>query len=273
VKTSILKLIIKLLAVALVVLAVVVGKQNRQLAQMREQVRALEHEQETLSQQIQQSSREHDDVTRRLTIVQEENERLRRETADAPRLRNEVAQLRNDSQELARLKEAGANAGGDPTEAEMKSWLARVRQLKQRLEKTPDARIPELQFVTENDWLNVARGKLETDDDYRRALAGLRDAGESKFYKMAVPALYEYMKANNGQFSTDLSQLRPYFGSPVDDAILQRWEIVPSDTLPDWKVVGDWVITQSAPIDPEYDRRLGFSVSGSHVSDWPRKPE
>ena len=258
--------IIMLLAVAVVVLAVVVGKQNRRLAQMKEQARSFEREHETLSQQIQQSSREHDDATRRLTIAQEENERLRRETVDAPR-------LRNDSQELARLKEVDAKAGDEPTRVEAKAWLARVGQLKQRLEKTPDARIPELQLVTEDDWLSAARHKLETDEDYRWALAHLREAGESKFYKMAVPALFEYMKANNGRFPTDLSQLRPYFQSPVDDAILQRWEIVSSDTFPDWEVLGDWVIVQKAPIDPKYDRRLGFSVSGSNVSDWPRKPE
>jgi biopolymer transport protein ExbB/TolQ len=265
-KTWVLKLIIKLLAVAVVVLAVIVGKQSRQLSQMKKQTSSFEQEQETLSQQIQQSSHEHDEATRRLAIVQEENERLRRETSDAPR-------LRNDSQELARLKEADAQVRNDPTRAELNAWLARVSQLKQRLEKAPDARIPELQLVTESDWLNVARAKLETDDDYRVALSLLRTAGETKFYKMAVPALYEYMKANNGQFPTDLSQLRPYFGSPVDDAILQRWEVVPSDTLPAWKSLGDWVITQKAPIDPENDRRFGFSLSGSYVSDWPRKPE
>ena len=56
----------------------------------------------------------------------------------------------------------------------------------------------------------------------------------------------------------DLSQLKPYFRTPIDDAILQRYEIVPADSLPTITLpgVGGWVITQKAAVDLEYDTRI-----------------
>jgi RNA polymerase sigma factor (sigma-70 family) len=246
----------------------------RHASALRTQVHTLQQQQTSLTGQIQQLAGERDDAVQQFAALRDENERLRRDTADMPRLRDEVAGLHNDSQELAQLKEADAKAGDDPTWAEEKAWLARVSQLKQRLEKTPEARIPELQFVTEQDWLDAARGKLETDKDYRGALASLRNAGENKFVQMAQPALRDYVKTNNGQFPTDLAQLQPYFESPVDDAILQRWEIVPQENYPWGKFGEDWVIVLKAPIDQEYDGRHAFGQWGNGVSGfWPQKPE
>ena len=57
-------------------------------------------------------------------------------------------------------------------------------RLKERLEQTPGAKIPELQFATDKDWLNAARGELETDSDYRRALSTLRSTAENKVAEM-----------------------------------------------------------------------------------------
>ena len=46
--------------------------------------------------------------------------------------------------------------------------------------------------------------------------------------QLVQPALQKYVRTHNSQFPTDLAQLRPYFKSPVDDAVLERWQIVPS---------------------------------------------
>ncbi|MDQ6632318.1 MAG: hypothetical protein M3Y82_11295, partial [Verrucomicrobiota bacterium] len=145
---------------------------------------------------------------------------------------------------------------------EMKSWLARVTQLKQRLDAMPDQKIPELKFVTEQDWLNAGRSKLDTEVDYRKALSQIRHAGENKVFNIFQPALKKYFEANNGQFPTDLSQLQPYFKAPVDEAILQRYEIAPSDKIPNLNMGGDWIITQKAPVDEEYDERVGIGPRG-----------
>src|SRR2546422_2182071 len=49
----------------------------------------------------------------------------------------------------------------DPAESAARSWLSRVSLLKQHLEQAPNAKIPEFQLLNEEDWLNVARAKLD----------------------------------------------------------------------------------------------------------------
>jgi hypothetical protein len=136
-----------------------------------------------------------------------------------------------------------------------------VNKLKQRLADTPNASIPEFQFLTEQDWLNAASGNLDTDADYRHALASLRSAAENNFAPMLQTALSQYMQANNGQFPTDISQLQSYFTSPVDDAILQRWEIAPASTVPNVGM-GDTMITERAAVDDMFDTRLVVGPNG-----------
>ena len=79
----------------------------------------------------------------------------------------------------------------------------------------------------------------------------LRANAENPILGRLESALQKYTRDNNGQFPTDLSELRPYFKSPIDDAILQRYEILPASSLvSELQPGGDWVITQKAPVDP-----------------------
>jgi hypothetical protein len=136
------------------------------------------------------------------------------------------------------------------------------------MEKTPNAKIPELQLVTEQDWLNAAKGELNTDADYRRALSAVRGAGEAKIGAMMQKALRGYMQANNKQVPTDIGQLQSYFDAPVDDAILQRWEIAPAKTVSNLRMGGDIIITQKAPVDDVFDMRVGIGPNGYGNTDF-----
>jgi RNA polymerase sigma factor (sigma-70 family) len=229
---------------------------------------ALQDQMQTLQRQLAPADGQNDawrkqleEVNRQLSALQSQNEKLRRDAADLPRLRGEVARLRENT----------PSSKSDPTALAAKSWLARVSQLKERLQQTPVARIPEFQFLTEQDWLNAAKGDLNTDEDYRRALSGLRGAAESAFVTSALkPALNQYAQANNGQFPTDLSQLQPYFNPPVDDSVLQRWEVAPASTVRSVGV-GDTVITQIAAVDSDYDSRYAIGQNGwgsAGAQDW-----
>jgi len=179
-------------------------------------------------------------------------------TAELLKLRAEVARLRSDSQELARLK----TAKNETSEAAAKSWLARLDELKQRLEITPGASIPEFQFLTEEDWLKAAKGELSTEYDYRRAFSALRAAAEGKFAPMMKTAVEKFRKNNQKQFPSDLSQLQPYFEKPVDPAILQRWAILPASTITSLDFGGDVVITQRDAVDDVFDMRYGIGPDG-----------
>jgi serine/threonine protein kinase/tetratricopeptide (TPR) repeat protein len=157
----------------------------------------------------------------------------------------------------------------DPSEAATEAWHARVEQLRQRLDQNPQAGIPELKFLTQYDWLEAAKDNLETDADYRRALNRLRVAGETHFVDSQLqPALKIYVEINHGRFPASLAQLQPFFQPPVDEAILQRYEIVPHEKVPEAHWGGDWVVTEKSPVDKDYDRRLVVGAEGG----WGRIP-
>ena len=234
-------------------LAVLAGAgifEARQAATMRSQVQTLQQQQAPLALQMRELQHERDGTKLQLAALQAENEQLKsnQNTAELLKLRGETTRLRNNA--------------NDPSEAAVKASLAKVNLLKQRLEQTPGAKIPEFQFLTEQDWLNAAKNELNTDDDYRRAFSALRNAAEQNFRPMIQSALRQYIQANNGQFPADISQLQPYFNPPVDAAILQRWQILPAADFPNTDVGADWVVTQKAAVDDKYDECLVLGPDG-----------
>jgi hypothetical protein len=146
--------------------------------------------------------------------------------------------------------------------------MDKVNRLKQRLAETPDARIPEMQFLTDQDWLSAANCALDSDMDYRKALASLRAIAQGKFASMLHDALGKYLQANNQQFPTDLSQLQSYFASPVDQDILDRWEITSPSTVPNVGVGSLGIITEKAAVDEIFDNRNVVGADGSGAVDF-----
>jgi RNA polymerase sigma factor (sigma-70 family) len=265
-KTLAMTTIQKTLVAATLAAAVGTGiYEARRISLLTDKVEALQQQQAPLTAQVGQLRRQRDDATGKLAALEQENERLRQETSELAKLRGEVARHRSDSQELAKLK---AVIAGDQTLSGAASWKDRVSRLKERLEQTPGARIPELQLLTEKDWLHAARGELETDADYRRALSTLRSTAENQVAQMMKTALTRYLRNNSKQFPSDLAQLQPYFDSPLDDSILQRWEIAPAQTVKSLGLGGDVIITQRAPVDDVFDTRFGIGPNGFGSTDF-----
>jgi len=267
-----------LIAAAFTVAAGIGIQEARQASQLQRQVYALEQQQGPLNEQIRQLQQQHDDAISRLKAAQHENEQLRRNTSELPQLRGEVAQLRDelarlrgDARELAQMKAADLQKKIDPAESETKSLLARVNQLKRQLEQTPDRKIPELQFVTDRDWLvAVTKNPAETDADARKALVTLRNRGKLVFAPALRGALQGFINTNNGLLPTDVLQLQPYFQSPVDSAILQRYQLLHTGKLEDLPPDA-WLIVEKAPVDTEYDSRLrvnNTSISMVGIDDY-----
>ena len=224
----------------------------RQVSQLREQVQALHQKQAPLTEQIQQMQRERDDATNRLASLANEITRMKNGSAELLKLRGEIARLRGNP----------PLQSNDPAESAYKSLLGRVSMLKQRVAETPEAKIPEFRLLTEDDYIDPVRGSLNTEQDYLQALASLRSTAEFKFITTLLnPALTQYAQANNGQFPTDLAQLKPYFGSPVEDAILERWEITPANTVRTDNF-GDTIITTKAAVDEDFDSRYAVGLKG-----------
>jgi RNA polymerase sigma factor (sigma-70 family) len=232
---------------------------------LRDRVRSLQQQQAPLAGQIQQLQRERDELASRLAAMADEIEKGKGSSPELLSLRAEVSRLRGDSQELARLKATGTN---DPAEIELKSWLARVKQLRQEAENNPRAQIPEFSLLTEQDWLNAAkwygrRPQFDAETDLRVAMAELRQSAQNTFASLAQQALNRFTKDHGGRFPADLAEFKPSLpiavdGRAVDDTILDRYTIEPAEKL-HMKVAGqDWVITQKELVDEDYDHRIAI---------------
>jgi RNA polymerase sigma factor (sigma-70 family) len=216
---------------------------DQQMQTLQRQAAAAPKPDDSLRQQL-------DEANRQLAALKAQNEKLSKDAADVLRLRGEIAHYRD------------AKMSTDPAGAVAKSWLDRVNQLKDRAQQTPNARIPEFQFLTDQDWLDAAKNNLNTDEDYKKALSNLRNTAETEFINTELKAaLNRYATANSGQFPTALSQLQQYFNQPVDDSVLQRWEIVPKSIMPNIGV-GDMIVTQVGPVDSDYDNRYAVGLTG-----------
>src|SRR5438552_1984708 len=65
--------------------------------------------------------------------------------------------------------------------------------------------------------------------------------------------------------SSDLAQLKPYFEKPPGDDVLQRYQIVPGNSVPGANLLGDpadWLITLKSPVDAEHDRQWALWRNG-----------
>ena len=219
----------------------------------------------------------------RLTELQKANEQLAQLLAQANRsralpigqfnellrLRGQLGRLTREVRELTQQKIADSAAESDPLSAAGKLWSERATQLKQWLEANPAGKIPELQFLTDSDWIEAIHPlTLDTEEDCRRAMGNVRANAELRVFHILHGALRQYGKANNWQFPTALSQLSPYFRSPVDAAVLDRYEIVRANRLVGELQQGEeWAITQKAPIDAQWDSRQAIGMTNGGMAD------
>lgn len=255
-------------------LAVAVGTgiyEARQAATSRSQLQALQQQQGPLAEQIDQLSRDRDSVATKLAALQNDlsrlqgdNERLRRDAADAAKLRGEVTRLRALEQQGGQTK-AATPASEDPFTQSVLAMTQRAGELNGHLQRMPEKKIPELQLLTENDWLSVAKDvSLQSEPEVRQALSKLRNTAKHKFATYALQAVDKFVAAN-GQMPTEISQLKPFFEVPVDDAMLQRYQVLPP--ADGGNLQDNWVMGERERVDPDYDqhlykRRYGRSVGG-----------
>ena len=143
-----------------------------------------------------------------------------------------------------------------------KTLLERINKLKQKLSETPSATIPEFAFLKEEDWVDTVRGNLDSEADFRKAFSRLRSDGERRFLEAMQTALLKYLKANNEQFPTELSQVKPYFETPPTEEMLERYQIMAAESMNHVLNAGDWLITQRTPIDPENDTQWSLGRNG-----------
>jgi myosin heavy subunit len=256
-------------------LAVAVGTgiyEAHQASDSRSQLQTLQQQQGPLAEQIEQLTRERDAAASKLAALQNDlaslqsdYARLRRDAAELAMLRGEVTRLRALEQQMGQSKASPA-VRDDPFTQSVLAMTQRAGELNGHLQRMPDKKIPELQLLTENDWLSVAKDvSLQSETEVRQALSELRNVAKHKFATYALQAVDKFIGANNGQMPTGVSQLKPYFEVPVEDAMLERYQVLqPGDGR---SLQDNWVLSERTRVDPDYDRYLykrkyGRSVGG-----------
>ncbi|HEY5043207.1 MAG TPA: sigma-70 family RNA polymerase sigma factor [Verrucomicrobiae bacterium] len=264
--TTLQKALVTTVLVATVGAGVFEAHQNSQL---REQNQTLQQQQTSLDGQIQQLQSEHDDATNRLATLLAENEQSKSNPNENEllKLRGEVTRLQIESEQVRNEKTKSAS---DPDEIAAQAWVERVKLLKQRFEQWTGKATPELQLLSEQDWLNEAANHDLTNEDVTRiAMADLRKTAKEKFANIVNQALDNFAKSNNGQLPSDLSGLKQYLQPPAD-SILDGYEITkpgwvhpPQPNSPDSKNAETWALVMKGSFTPD-----GIAIrDASYLSD------
>lgn len=194
---------------------VLAGAATAIVVQHQNQTR-LRDESESLRRQITQLETGNQSLSNRLASIGQAKSLTDKQLNELLQLRGQVTQLQSD-----------ASLINDPFVQRALVWKAKVEKLKKLFEERPDQRIPEIQFLTDWQWLRIAReANLDSEDGIDAALGGVRSEATLTFAHMIQQALLRYMQANNGNCPTEPSQLKPFFDTPIDDAILQRYEVL-----------------------------------------------
>jgi len=192
------------------------------------------------------------------------------------KLRGELGMLQATVKDLAASKTNAPLSREEALASMRQLYQNRVSHLKGLLAENPAEAVPELQFLTEKDWLELVEyDHHRIDPDNSHALGSARSTAQIHFAMGPLySALQKYGKMNNGQFPNDIEQLAPYFDTPVDSSVLQDWAIMSTRSLPAGiRVEEDWVITQKAAINPERDQRTVVGLKSMRLGtvgagDW-----
>jgi RNA polymerase sigma factor (sigma-70 family) len=181
------------------------------------------------------------------------------------RLRAEVTRLRAEAADPSRRRPLGAVGDpGDPIDATLQNIGVRVANLRQHLDGVPHLRIPELQYLNEQNWLDSVASlpKLETEEEYRQALNMLRAQAKGEVGGKLQDAVRKYADAHEGTLPENLSQVQRYLEKPLDPAVLDRYQMAGSGKLEDLRRDQSVFEEVAAPVDDEYDTYFRFMRNG-----------
>lgn len=147
-----------------------------------------------------------------------------------------------------------AGAAADPAIiAALDAWFAKIDRLTAYLKANPQMRIPQMDALTGNDWLDVAKNyAFEAEADYRQALGDLRGKARSKFSDQIGKAVVAAIAASGGQAPDDPLALAPYLPPGFNLDILRQLQRNPSGRVPGLTAMG----VDKQPQYPYIDARV-----------------
>jgi RNA polymerase sigma factor (sigma-70 family) len=192
-----------------------------QASQARVQNLILQQQQAPLAEQVLQLKAANQSLSKQLAEIGETKKLTDAQFNELMKLRGEVGQSRNNTE-----------VENDPAFQKARLWLAKESKLRQQFEQRPDQWIPEMKFLSDEEWLDLARkADLDTPNGMRCALSNTRAVATWDFGSKLSQALAAYMAANNQQPPDSTSELSAYFRPALDDAdtLLARYEMLSAD--------------------------------------------
>jgi RNA polymerase sigma factor (sigma-70 family) len=180
---------------------------------------------------------------------------------------NELLKLRGQMG----VKQANAEVVNDPAFQQSQIWLSKEKKIREQFELHPEQKIPEMQFLKEEDWLDHARhADVDTAKGMRIALSNIRASASGIFAGKFELALQAYMEANQQQLPATASQVAGYFKPPLQDAdaIFSRYVPAASDSFVSMNPTMTnmlFVQDKSTVVDAGLDQRVMF---GQHETVW-----
>jgi RNA polymerase sigma factor (sigma-70 family) len=160
------------------------------------------------------------------------------------RIEVQLAQERKASVEnVKRAGEKGAATTAvapDPTiESALESWFSKIDKLTAFLKRHPEWRIPQMDSLTANEWLDVTKDhSLDSDADFRQALGELRQKARIKYFPEIEKALSAALAANGGHVPNDIQALAPFLPPGFNLDILLQLRLNPSGEVPGLVIEG-----------------------------------
>jgi hypothetical protein len=191
-----------------------------------------------------------DQALRNLKLSENENIRLQK----ALRLSNEQLKslqgVLNQLEKDARLDLVVDKDNLEDQENELERWLGSIEKVKNFIKYHPNYVIPEFKFLTTKHWLAVTQdGQIESEADYRKALAGLRESAKDAVVGMLAQGVKDYINANNGNPPKRLEDISNYLPADLDPSILERYMTNPSGVMDGYSAGNrhHWFIKEAMP--------------------------
>lgn len=134
----------------------------------------------------------------------------------------------------AAVRDARVTHDANGANSNLQHYLDQIEDLQEVIARAPQAAIPEMRYLTSDDWIKVAveLPALRSDSDYRRALAEVRRAAKAHAVAALRSALLNYPGSTEMLRDTvrDMVKLAPYCSPPLPPEVLARYEIAPRGT-------------------------------------------
>ena len=189
--------------------------ETKQAANARAEVQQLKALQAPLNLAIAKLANEDAQLSNLVTQAKEQKQLTAAQFGELLKLRGQTT-----------ANQRSAELENDPAVQKAEVWLAKKKKIQEQFDLHPEQKIPEMQFLTEEDWLDHARhADVDTENGMRIAMSNIRATAGGAFSSKMTQAMALYMAANQQQLPDTAAQLASYFHPPLDDAdaLLSRY--------------------------------------------------